>query len=188
MTPIFTIHEGEYLAGDKIERVFSNEGFKVWVPSKDDGIDLLVTNANASRTCKIQVKFSKGYNSRYACINHGGWWNLNPQKITNSSADFWIFVIYHGETRSVNYVTIPTNALINIYSKLNRFAANGNFHTYISITNDNQCWETRTTANEFTIAHGFQNGQCEDIRNLNSYLNEEGWDLIRKHINPMPPL
>ncbi len=185
MTPIFTIHEGEYLAGDKIERVFSNERFKVWVPSKDDGIDLLVTNANASRTCKIQVKFSKGYNGQYACINYSGWWNLNSQKITNSLADFWIFVIYHGETKSANYVIIPTKALINIYSELNRLTANNKFHTYISITHDNQCWETRTTANENDIINGFRNGQCEGIRNLNTYLNDSGWNLIRKHINHM---
>ena len=59
MKPLFTIHAGEYLVGSYIEKKYSN--WHLWVPSKDTGIDLLVTNKNNSKTSSIQVKFSKDY-------------------------------------------------------------------------------------------------------------------------------
>jgi hypothetical protein len=42
MKPLFTIHEGEFLVGDYINRKLGRK-FDVWVPSKDSGVDLLVT-------------------------------------------------------------------------------------------------------------------------------------------------
>ena len=42
MKPIFTIHEGEFLAGDHINRKLGHK-YDVWVPTKDSGVDLLVT-------------------------------------------------------------------------------------------------------------------------------------------------
>ena len=41
MKPIFTIHAGEYLVGTYIEKNFKK--YNVWFPSKDRGIDLLVS-------------------------------------------------------------------------------------------------------------------------------------------------
>ncbi len=40
MKPLFTIHAGEYLVGERIEKNFKE--WNVWIPSKDTGIDLLV--------------------------------------------------------------------------------------------------------------------------------------------------
>ena len=49
MRPIFTIHAGEYLVANYIEQHYGKaQGVRVGVPSKDDGIDLLVT----SKDCK----------------------------------------------------------------------------------------------------------------------------------------
>ena len=59
MQPIFTIHAGEYLVGSYIEDKFKK--YRVWVPSKDIGIDLLVTNSKNSKAVSLQVKFSKDY-------------------------------------------------------------------------------------------------------------------------------
>jgi hypothetical protein len=42
MRPIFTVDAGEFLVGDYIKRKFSKK-FSVWVPTKDIGVDLLVT-------------------------------------------------------------------------------------------------------------------------------------------------
>lgn len=85
MKPIFTIHAGEYLVGSYIEENYKD--YNVWIPSKDIGIDLLVTNSDNTRTVSIQVKFSKDF-----LITHGrkeyqkyllscGWWTLNRDKI-----------------------------------------------------------------------------------------------------------
>jgi hypothetical protein len=42
MKPIFSIHAGEYLTGSHIENKFRQ--VNVWVPAKDTGIDLLVSD------------------------------------------------------------------------------------------------------------------------------------------------
>ena len=42
MRPIFTVHAGEFLVGEHIEKKFPE--LNVWIPSKDTGVDLLVTN------------------------------------------------------------------------------------------------------------------------------------------------
>ena len=60
MKPLFTIHAGEYLTGEYIERNYPH--WNVWVPSKDTGIDLLVTDETNSKTVSLQVKFSKDFN------------------------------------------------------------------------------------------------------------------------------
>src|SRR5713101_6816222 len=42
MKPLFTIHGGEYLVGSYIEQHFKR--VNVWIPSRDKGADLLVTD------------------------------------------------------------------------------------------------------------------------------------------------
>lgn len=42
MKPIFSIHAGEYLVGSFIEETYKD--YNVWIPSKDTGVDFLVTN------------------------------------------------------------------------------------------------------------------------------------------------
>ena len=56
MKPIFTIHAGEYLVGDYLEKHFTD--CEIWVPSKDTGTDLLITNStNRKKNAGIRVKF-----------------------------------------------------------------------------------------------------------------------------------
>jgi len=51
MRPIFTIHAGEYLAATEIQKTFRD--LQVWIPSKDTGIDLLVTDARQNRVASL---------------------------------------------------------------------------------------------------------------------------------------
>ncbi|NWG86127.1 MAG: hypothetical protein HXY26_01205 [Hydrogenophilaceae bacterium] len=53
MRPLFTVHAGELLAGEYIERHFRNTN--VWVPTKDTGTDLLVTDKKNQATVSLQV-------------------------------------------------------------------------------------------------------------------------------------
>ena len=94
MKPLFTIHAAEYLVADYIERNYHKAGnrLRVWVPSKDDGIDLLVTNENCQKTVSLQVKYSKDFEHDRKYDAHG-WWNLDSEKLKTSKADFWVFVL-----------------------------------------------------------------------------------------------
>ena len=59
MRPLFTVHAGEFLVGQHIERKFKRTN--VWVPTKDVGVDLLVTNATSTKAVSLQVKFSRDF-------------------------------------------------------------------------------------------------------------------------------
>ena len=59
MKSLFTIHAGEYLVGSYVEKRLGH--VEVWLPSKDTGIDLLLTNRRKSKTASLQVKFSKDF-------------------------------------------------------------------------------------------------------------------------------
>src|ERR1700676_4273925 len=91
--PLFSVHAGEYLAGSHIERQFRN--VNLWLPAKDTGVDLLVSDRANRQTVSLQVKFSKDFlvahmqreapefqNKLRAC----GWWTLNSEKMCKSRA------------------------------------------------------------------------------------------------------
>lgn len=84
MKPLFTVHAGEYLVGEHIERTYPR--WSVWVPSKDTGIDLLVTPAKNRKAVSLQVKFSKDFNPTHGSpllqnrLLAAGWWTHDPQK------------------------------------------------------------------------------------------------------------
>jgi hypothetical protein len=59
MKPLFTIHAGEYLVGEYIERHFKQ--VNVWLPARDTGIDLLISDLLNRRVVSIQVKYSKDF-------------------------------------------------------------------------------------------------------------------------------
>ena len=118
MRPIFTIHAGEFLVGEHIEKRFPE--LNVWIPSKDTGIDLLVTNKNnASRSVSIQVKMSRDYKPAFATDNFsrvllaGGWLTLAHDKIEDSKADYWVFILVsHERKMKPKYIIIPPSELL----------------------------------------------------------------------------
>ena len=145
MKPIFTIHAGEYLAVDFIQKKFKN--VSTWIPTRDTGIDLLVTDRQNRKTCSLQVKFSRDYLPTHfepmfrqrlrACC----WWTLNRKKIATSEADYWVFVLFGFNSKASDFVVIPPNELLKRLD-----AIHGNIKTfrhYLWVTNQNECWETR---------------------------------------------
>src|SRR5207245_10417638 len=107
--PLFTVHGGEYLVGLEVERRFRQAN--VWVPSKDFGIDLLVTNATNRRAMSLQVKYSRDYSMNHPGVDAVGWWTLDRTKIQQSSADLWVFALQGFGRGRIHYVIIPPQEL-----------------------------------------------------------------------------
>jgi hypothetical protein len=173
MRPLFTIHAGEYLVGLHIERRFKR--YLVWVPSKDTGIDLLVTNPKSRRQASIQVKFSKDFlapgsvPSFQRGLRACGWWTLNRSKIKNSAADLWVFVLYSFDSRDVQYVVVAPKRLLAILK-----GVHGNvktYNVYLWVTTKSKCWETRglTQAEQSLVAVDMYSNTARDFT---SYLND----------------
>ena len=93
MRPLFTVHAGEFLVGQHIESLFKDKN--VWVPTKDSGIDLLVTNATNTKSISLQVKFSRDFLPTMKLnplhqreLKSCTWFSLDQKKISLSTADF----------------------------------------------------------------------------------------------------
>lgn len=177
MKPLFTIHAGEHLVGSYIEHRFRN--VNVWVPSRDTGVDLLVTDRRNSRTLALQVKFSKDFLVTHmrpefqkqlrAC----GWWTIDAEKLNRSPADYWVFVLQGFSSRSVDFVVIPP---VDLRRRLRAIhGREKKVQSYIWVTEAKRCWESRGLCrpDQLLIAHG----QYKDhSRDLTPWLNE--WSPI----------
>ncbi len=157
MKPMFTVHIGEYLVGDYIERAYPR--WNVWVPSKDTGTDLLVTEAKNRKTVTLQVKFSKDFNPTHGSpllqsrLLAAGWWTHDPKKIQASSADFWVFVLPSFVEKQTSFIILPPTELLRrlraIHGRSHR-----RIHSYLRVTKTKRCWETRglATADQQLVA------------------------------------
>ena len=154
MKTIYSIHGGEYLAGSHIEGRFPN--VNLWLPAKDTGIDLLVSDRANHCIVSLQVKFSKDYLVAHMkkeapefqrTLRACGWWTLNSDKMSKSPADYWVLVLQGFYNASVDYVVIPPNELSQRLKDIHHIPPDEkppkNWQVYLWVTNTNQCWETR---------------------------------------------
>ena len=178
MKSLFTIHAGEYLVGSYIESNFKK--INVWMPSKDTGIDLLLTNANNSKTVALQVKFSKDFltTSMDEVLKRGlksiGWFTLDKGKIKKSKADYWVLVLHRFNAKDLQFAIIQPKTLLQLFNRLKR---KGNtLQSYIWVTKKGRCWEARGLKKQDQILlanHSYKN----EIRDLTPYLNN--WKPIK---------
>lgn len=178
MRPLFTIHAGEFVVGDYIERKFRR--VNIWVPSRDTGTDLLVTDLKNKKSVSLQVKFSRDFLATHmpsifqkplrAC----GWWSLNREKIAKSKADYWAFVLVGFERRSTNFVIIKPPELLVRLDTIHGKAKT--IQSYLWVTEKNRCWETRGLKRKDHLEIA-QDQYSNSERDLSAYLNN--WSPVQ---------
>lgn len=182
MKPIFTIHAGEYLVATEIEKKYKN--INVWVPSKDTGIDLLLTDKSNKKTISLQVKYSKDFNITHTTenlrqkIKGTGWWTLNKEKIKNSRADYWVFILYSLERKTHSYIIIKPQKLLKFLENLPKSNDKRNknrLDCYITVTTDGKAFETRGLKRK-EIEELLEGRSNNKERDLTKFLNN--WDSI----------
>jgi hypothetical protein len=147
MRPIFTVHAGEYLVGEHIERAYPR--LSVWVPCKDSGTDLLVFDPRNRKTASLQIKFSKDFNPIHSALDQSrllaaGWWTHDLRKIERSGADFWVFVIPSFAEKRTSFIILQPavlRRLTAIHGKSSK-----RIHSYLRVTKTQRCWEARGLA------------------------------------------
>lgn len=179
MKTLFTVHGGEYLVGSHIEERFRH--VNLWIPSRDTGVDLLVSDQKSRHTVSLQVKFSKDFlvthmkpkfqKSLRAC----GWWTINRLKLEASPADFWVFVLLGFDRRSKDYVIVPPRELLRRLESIH--GAQKTIQSYLWVTGSENCWETRGLSSEdqLSVADGTYR---EPTRNFTKWLNN--WAPVEK--------
>jgi len=145
MKPIFTVHAGEYLAGSHIEENFKN--CRVWIPSKDTGIDLLVTNRNNTKALSLQVKFSKDFAQTHMADFYkdklivSTWFKFSAAKIKASEADYWLFVFRPFAEYIASFMLIKPVDLLQRISAIH--GKKDKYDLYFTLTKQKRCYETR---------------------------------------------
>jgi len=178
MRPLFTIHAGEFVVGDYIERKFQR--VNLWVPSRDTGTDLLVTDSKNKKAVSLQVKFSRDFLATHMAsvfqkpLRACGWWALNREKIAKSKADYWVFVLVGFERRSTDFVLIKPSELL---TRLDAIHGKGKIiQSYLWVTEKNRCWETRGLKRQDHLAIA-QGQYSNSKRDLSAYLNN--WNPVQ---------
>lgn len=145
MRPLFTIHAGEYLVASHIERNLKRAN--VWIPSRDTGIDLLVTDRRSRRAVSLQVKFSKDFLVTHMAsvfqkeLRACGWWTINQSKLRSSPADFWVMVLLGFGRRTADFIIIPTLLLRKRLQAMH--GSQKIIQSFLWVTENECCWETR---------------------------------------------
>ena len=181
MRSLFTVHAGEYLVGSYVEKRLSQ--FELWLPSKDTGIDLLLTNRRKAKIVSLQVKFSKDFlasdmsSDLQQDLLSCGWWTLNREKIRLSTADFWIFVLFGFANRETQYVIFRPKELLRTHKAIH--GQSKSYNMYLWVTKRGKCWETRglSAADQTLLA---KNRYISKKRDVTRCLND--WSSIRARL------
>lgn len=183
MKPMFSVHAGEYLTGSQIEAHFRH--VNLWLPAKDTGIDLLVSDSSNRKTVSLQVKFSKDFLVAHMqsqapefqrTLRACGWWTLNSAKIGGSRADFWVFVLQGFANRSVDYVVIPPHELSRRLRRIHH-GQQKIWQVYLWVTKSERCWETRDLSKDDKLRIASDNFSDAN-RDFTKYLN--AWEPIQR--------
>ncbi len=182
MKPLFTVHAGEYLVGSYIEQTYPR--WSVWVPSKDTGIDLLITDSRNRKAASLQVKFSKDFNPTHRIIflqnklMAAGWWTLQKQKIQKSQADLWVFVLPSFIEHETSFIIIPPDELLRRL-RLIHGTTGKRIDSYLWVTKTHRCWEARgltSTDQELIAFDRFSN----KLRDFSGFLN--AWHQVEARL------
>lgn len=179
MKPLFTIHGGEFLVGSHIQRKFRR--VNLWLPAKDSGVDLLVTDSQVLNAVSLQVKFSRDFlvtdmaavfqKPLRAC----GWYTIKLNKLRKSAADLWVFVLLGFERRTRDFIIVPRRQLWRRFQSIH--GSPKTIQCYLWVTARNGCWEARglRRKDQVQIANG---GFRERHRDFTKWLNN--WGPIEK--------
>ena len=136
MRPLFTIHAGEFLVGEYLEKNYPK--LNVWIPSKDTGVDLLVTNSANNKSVSLQVKLSRDYRSYHSedpfesTLTAGGWFTLNHDKIAKSNADYWVFILVsHDKKVKPSHIVISPKELLARLTSIHGKSERYNFYAWV---------------------------------------------------------
>ena len=177
---MFTIHAGEYLVGLHIQQKLK---LNVWIPAKDKGIDLLVTDRDNRRTVSVQAKYGKDFlpgqsTALQECLSCFSWFTLNRTNLRDSQAELWVFVL-HSFNSKPHFVVIPKAELHRRMTSLHR--TEKTLQIYLCSTRrSKRCWEIRGLGHDPSqIKEGVRK---EPLRDFSKYLNAKGWAALTKKL------
>lgn len=167
---VYQTHFAEDIVKDEILKKFKNK-FNVWIPSKDTGIDILLTDKTNKKVVTLQVKWSKNYYEDYKDKeSYGGWFQIKKNKLESSIADYWVLVIPSNSEKKFQFIIVKPSELIENYVKHGLYE--DKINSYIDIRGG-KVYEGRGICNSDRKSHCYE---FPTERELLNCLNR--WDKI----------
>ena len=160
----------------------------MWIPSKDTGIDLLVSDRKNRRTASLQVKFGKDFLPAMTADHQEPlrvctWFTINRHKLRVSQADYWVFVLSGFKRHSPDFVIVPTADFKRRLGRIHGLTGKEMIQSYLWVTERSRCWETRDLEDGKDDERRIAAGVYENpVRELTKYLNEKGWNALAKKL------
>jgi hypothetical protein len=181
---MFTIHAGEYLAGLHLQHRFPR--LNLWLPTKDTGVDLLVTDRENRSAVSLQIKYGKDFlpdksaevQKRFRCLS---WFTLNAAKLDVSTADLWVFVLHSFKHDKPDFVIIPKDELRTRMAQIHG-SKDGSIQSYMCSTETNQCWEVRMPQHDAVLRKVADGVYSNPSRDFTKYLNDAGWEALKNKL------
>ncbi len=163
------------------------KSFPKQLPSRDTGVDLMISDRRCRSTVSIQVKFGKdflptGMGSEFQePLRVFCWFAINRDKLHTSPAHFWVIVLNGFKRHSPDYVVVSTGELRRRLRLIHGSRANM-IQSHLWVTERNRCWEPRSLKYGRDDEHRIAEGVYENpLRGLTKWLNE--WDPLIKKIS-----
>jgi len=182
VTPLFTVHAGEYLVGTKLESEF--RGCRVWLPTKDTGVDLLLTSASCSKSVPLQVKYSRDYVESFPAdpelrsIARSSFFRVDRGRIERSPAQYWIIVLHSFTSRQPRFVVVPPSDLLRLIQQ--HHGRRDAYSLYFCVIGDRKCWELRGLSRR-EIKAALDAGAITSSRDFSRFLDD--WSTIHGEID-----
>jgi hypothetical protein len=146
MKPIFTVHAGEFVFAEAIEKRYPN--LRIWMPTKDTGVDFLLTDEISKSAASVQVKMSRDYRPAFAKdefdkkLKAAGWFVFSHSALECSSADVWsLILISHERKQKPIFLNIPPRILLE--RLIETHGVRKSYHLYPWVLDDGHCIEGR---------------------------------------------
>lgn len=141
-------HLGELQTISQME----SEGFAIYLPMKDKGIDFIAVKNNKST--QVQVKTSKFQKNSYF------WFDLHKSKMIYSENTYYVFVLYVLPRRKMlgkakNYIVIPSLDLKNMIESGDIVLKKNSkdiLNIFIYPDEENKKWTYKNKGNEIDLS------------------------------------
>jgi hypothetical protein len=180
MKPMFTVHAGEFVFAEVVEKSYPM--LKLWMPTKDTGVDFLITDAEGENPVSVQVKMSRDYRPPYLRsefderLTAAGWFVFSYSALENSLAKVWsLILVSHERRQRPIFVNLSPQALLEGLIKTH--GVKKTYHVYPWVLTEGVCMQGRglkeAHKKEF-LAGSFELGH----RDMTPFL--ENWEFLDK--------
>jgi hypothetical protein len=178
MKPLFTVHAGEFVFAENVEKRAPH--LRLWIPTKDTGVDFLVTDRDGLSSVTVQVKMSKDYRPAFAKtefdgkLTAAGWFVFNHSALENSPASIWsLILVSHERKQKPIFLNIQPDVLLRSLIKVH--GVRKSYHLYPWVLQSDMCIEGRgmTQSDKKDVLDG-----SFDLKNRDMTAFLENWNFL----------